>query len=227
MDHRLFGVLDLDETTSRAAWLEMAKTEIAKAFKEGKQPILIGGSRSLAAELAEAAYNIRLDVDLNNAITFPRDNTAQPSFNYSLYTVILTPPGAYSHNAILERIKKNTSAALEAVLRARENGYSPTSPAFWVFGAKEYAQVLDGKMGLKQAQGIIAQKTIYYAHEQKKLFARLESLIQQKDPSKVLRIETTDNSRRIEDVMAYIRQQNIFNSPIPASKKAPALGRMP
>src|SRR4051812_39885564 len=63
IDHRLFGIFDLSHKSSRSEWMELAKAEIEKAFEEGKQPILIGGSRSFAAELAEAAYKIDLSVD--------------------------------------------------------------------------------------------------------------------------------------------------------------------
>src|SRR4051812_44267670 len=46
IDHRLFGVLSPDQHFSCGEWLDRAKQEIEKACRAGKQPVLIGGSRS-------------------------------------------------------------------------------------------------------------------------------------------------------------------------------------
>src|SRR5579872_5308589 len=42
--HRLFGVLDAAELCSAARWLELAEVEIAAAAREGRLPVLVGGT---------------------------------------------------------------------------------------------------------------------------------------------------------------------------------------
>src|SRR6188508_2363090 len=73
VEHRLFGILDLSQDFSRSQWLGLAVREIKQVLDAGKQPVLVGGSRSFAAELVRAAYGISLDVDMDNAVTFPAD----------------------------------------------------------------------------------------------------------------------------------------------------------
>ena len=42
--HRLFGVLDASELCSAARWLSLAEAEIAAAAREGRLPIVVGGT---------------------------------------------------------------------------------------------------------------------------------------------------------------------------------------
>jgi len=42
--HRLFGGLDASELCSAARWLDLAETEIAAAARDGRLPVLVGGT---------------------------------------------------------------------------------------------------------------------------------------------------------------------------------------
>src|SRR5262249_14680475 len=42
--HRLFGVLDASELCSAARWLALAEVEIAAAAREGRLPLVVGGT---------------------------------------------------------------------------------------------------------------------------------------------------------------------------------------
>lgn len=51
--HRLFGVLDGSEVCSAGRWLELAKPEIETALREGRLPLLVGGTGLYLKALTE------------------------------------------------------------------------------------------------------------------------------------------------------------------------------
>ncbi|MGH7124901.1 MAG: tRNA (adenosine(37)-N6)-dimethylallyltransferase, partial [Stellaceae bacterium] len=42
--HRLFGVLDASELCSAARWLDLAEAEIVAAARDGRLPVVVGGT---------------------------------------------------------------------------------------------------------------------------------------------------------------------------------------
>ncbi len=51
--HRLYGVLDGDDAASAARWAEMAKAAIADVHRDGRVPILVGGTGLYIATLLQ------------------------------------------------------------------------------------------------------------------------------------------------------------------------------
>lgn len=220
MDARLFGVLDLGRDVSRAEWLAMARTEIEKAFAAGKQPILIGGSRSLAAALMKAAHDLDVPVDLENARTLPEGTAASGAFPYALRTILVMPPLDEKSNAAIEqRIKKSQGPALHAVMEALKKGHPLSKPGFLVFGAREYAAYLYGLTSLDEAEKEVLKKTVNYMHEQRTIYHQLELALRRNDPASILHLSTTDNTQRAIKAAAYIRHHA---APAPAHKKSPS-----
>jgi len=56
--HRLYGILDLNETCSAGKWLSLIIPEIEKAHNEGKLPIVVGGTGLYLKALMEGLYSM-------------------------------------------------------------------------------------------------------------------------------------------------------------------------
>jgi hypothetical protein len=205
VEHRLFGVLDLSQDMSRAAWLDLAKQEIERAFAQGKQPILIGGSRSFAAELMRAAQGLEIKADLDNAITFPASQGPRPDFPHQLHTIMLMSPVQGREAAFRKLVERKAGPALESLVQARHEGhfYDPARPGFWVFGAKEYSAVLDGALDLRAAQDIIVKKALDYAAGQDGLLAGLEQRLRGLG-AKVLLLHSEDGAQNVDKALAFM-----------------------
>ncbi len=206
IDTRLFSVFDIGKNISRSEWLEIAKKEIEQAFSDGKQPILIGGSRSFAATLAQAAYGIKLNVNQKKEPTFPEDANKKLDFPYPLYSIVLTPSGKNIEKRVLKRLKENSSASLEAVHNMRCNGYSELMPGASTIGVKEYSDVLDNKISLPLAEKEIIKRGISYINEQKILFTELSHKAKINNPLNSLVITSPSLDDKVSQALKYIEK---------------------
>ncbi len=203
VEHRLFRVLNRPEPCTRRQWLLMALGEIEKALQEGKMPILVGGSRSLAAELARAAYGITLVVNNNNAPCFPDDLAAPLLFPYNLRIIILMPALAYLEQDIIQHVQIRSDASLESVAEILNDKFDEGN--IYPLGTQQYLKVLKGEMTREEAHQVLIQKTLSYAYEQIEIFNELERQIVLKGYSKPLRLNALDKDA-ITKSLSYIKQ---------------------
>ncbi len=209
IEHRLFGILDLSQDFSRSQWLGLAVREIKQVLDAGKQPVLVGGSRSFAAELARAAYGISLDVDMDNAVTFPADeNPVSLSLPAPLRVISLAPPPEFVGDNIDRRLQKGVLQALETVMMLHAHGYNEAKPGFWVLGFQEFSQFLEGTCTLPDAIAAVKEKAGRYANEQEQLFDNLANEIRSRVPENALTITATDPDLRLRAALDFVREIN-------------------
>jgi tRNA A37 N6-isopentenylltransferase MiaA len=205
IEHRLFGVLRSGDACSRSRWLDMAKHEIEDALAQGKIPILIGGSRSFAAELAKAAYGLQLDVTMDNAITYPQEGTTT-HFPYQLSAIVLAPPANKVNAGITYKIANDFDLAIDAVTAAKLAGHDFQKGAGITIGTREINAYLDGSITRQHAIETTTIRAIRYAEEQYALFAKLEDAINQANPGSALRITSTVPDERVRQAIGFIQK---------------------
>ena len=207
MDHRMYGVLDLDEDFSRSQWFEMAKQEIDQAFADDKIPVLVGGSRSFMEELARSAYDIEFQADMDNLITYPHEDAKHLDFPYRLASIVLAP----DNNLLFKQINREVDRRDEMIDMVREvsaEDHDFSKPAFWVVGFHELKAVLERKISMAEALEQLREKVLRYAIEQIAMFNGLfEAVNRSEDPSRSIRIESIDAKERVEQVLAFMAQQ--------------------
>lgn len=204
IDHRLFEVLDTSQECSRSQWFAMAMQEIKQAFEAGKQPILVGGSRSFLAVLAQAAYGLKMTVDQNNAITFPEEAPDKSGFPYKLVPIILMPPWKLVVDRIQRALHLHSWEALQAATQICRSNPDLSKPAFWTFGFKELKPVVDGVKTLPQAITQLTETSINYAKEQVKLFNALHQAVKKQGS---LKLRTLNRQKQVEQILGFMKQQ--------------------
>ena len=153
-EHRMFGVLSPREPFGRRQWLSMAMGETDRILDRGKIPVLVGGSRSLAAELARAAWDVDLPMDQRVAPTFQAEDTApQPHAAWRgmrLISVMRTVGDL--EGRVRSRLAANRQAAIRCVGKMLATlGDDLDHAALWTLGFDELRACLGGRMGLDEA----------------------------------------------------------------------------
>ena len=206
-NHRLFGVRTYDQTTSRSDWQDLALDAIRDAFNKGKQPILIGGARSLIACLVEGTEEIILNANKGREPTFPREPEKPPFFPYKLNTILLLPPEETIFAAIRRRIEKNIENIIAEVRRLSEAGFALSTAVFGTIGLPEILKFLDEKKPLQQTIEKIVARTESYAQQQRAFFIELQHKLMTKSPGNIVTIYSMNKMKRIAQIMEFMRKK--------------------
>jgi tRNA A37 N6-isopentenylltransferase MiaA len=220
VEHRMFSVLEPRERFSRRQWLHMAVNEVAAILEQGRVPVLVGGSRSLAAELAEAAWGLHLPVDQTVALTFDRAVATPIELGFELRVLAVMKPVADLEVRIRTRLASNRTQAIQCVgdmlERLGDDDGVLEHAGLWTFGFREMRDYLAGCTTLEQAEDAITARTMAYAAEQRTLFARMCSAVSMLDPSSVLElrdVQPADLERATDFVRSWTGRETSLRVP--------------
>lgn len=167
--HHLIDILEPDQKFSVAEFVRLAAQIISQLNRQGKLPIVVGGTGLYIQALIEG-YKFR-----DNAKSRDKIFSDTGRLNYDALVIGLTLERAKLYERINRRTQKMFAAGLVAeVQNLLDAGVSPTSPPMLGIGYKETVEYLRGAANLEQTISKVSQATRNFAKRQLTWYRRMQ-----------------------------------------------------